>query len=82
MPSEQYASHFIHPDDIPFVTEAAKEAIKSPDPGYNNQIEYRIKYANGEIGHITARYFIVKNELGQTVKTYGAIQDITETKKS
>ena len=80
MSSERYAGLFVHPDDILMLAKATAEAIKSPDPSYSRQIEHRIKYPDGEIGYMTFRYFIGKNESGRTIKVFGAIQDITERK--
>lgn len=81
MSPERYAGLFVHPDDVPMLMKLTAEAIKSPDPNYTRQIEHRIKYSNGETGHMAFRFFIVKNEAGRTIKTFGAMQDITERKK-
>ncbi|CAN5529637.1 hypothetical protein BH11BAC3_BH11BAC3_04480 [soil metagenome] len=80
--SEQYMRLFVYPEDGAIVTKAASDAIKSKDHHYQHQIEHRVKYENGEIGYVAARFFIVKNELGRTTKTFGAIQDISESKKA
>ncbi len=82
MSSEQYVTHFVHPEDIQLIAAEGAAAIKSPDPKYNRQIEHRIKYADGGIGYVAVRFFIVKNELGRTIKVFGAVQDITERKKA
>ncbi|MET0637881.1 MAG: PAS domain S-box protein [Chitinophagaceae bacterium] len=82
MSSELYAELFVHPDDLLLVTRAAAEAIKSPSPNYSNQIEHRIKYANGGIGYMASRFFSAKDISGRTVKIVGAIQDISERKNA
>ncbi len=82
MSSERYAGLFVQKDDMAILMNAAAEAIKSPDPHYKNQIEHRIKYANGENGYMAFRYFTVKNEIGRNIKIFGAIQDITESKNA
>ncbi|MDQ7784211.1 MAG: PAS domain S-box protein [Desulfomonilaceae bacterium] len=82
MSSADYARRFVHPDDMALVKEETQKAIESNDPYFSRQLEHRILYADGEIGHISVKYFVVKDELGRTVKTYGVNQDITERKKS
>lgn len=78
MSSSDYASHFVHPDDISMVGEEIRNALEADDPDYSRQLEHRIIFPDGEIGYITVRFSIIKNEKGETVKTYGVNQDITE----
>jgi PAS domain S-box-containing protein len=82
MPSARYAELFVHPEDSKMVGIEIKKALETTDPNFSSQLEHRIIYADGEIGHITVRYFIVKDSQGRTVKTYGANQDITERKQT
>ena len=82
MSSARYAQLFVHPDDMPVVGLEIQKAIESTDPNYSRQIEHRIIYADGGIGYISVRFFIVKDNQGRTVKTYGANQDITERKQA
>ena len=82
MSSARYARLFIHPDDRPVVGLETRKAIESTDPNFSRQIEHRIIYANGEIGYISVRFFIVKDSQGRTIKAYGANQDITERKRA
>lgn len=82
MTSTEYARRFCHPDDMEMVQKETINAIKAKDPNYNRQLEHRIKYANGEIGYILVRFFIEKDSNGNTIKTYGINQEITERKKS
>jgi two-component system cell cycle sensor histidine kinase/response regulator CckA len=81
MHSAEYAHRFIHPDDIHLVGEETRKAIETTDPHFKRQIEHRILYADGTVGYITVRFFIVKDSHGRTVKTYGVNQDITERKR-
>jgi PAS domain S-box-containing protein len=76
-----YATRFVHPDDASQVAEETRKALETEDPGFNRYVEHRIRYANGTIGHIGVRFFIIKDSSGKTVKTYGVNQDITERKK-
>ncbi len=81
MSSADYARRFVHPDDISVVADETRKAIETGDPLFSRQLEHRILYADGEIGYITVRFFIVKDNTGQTIKTYGVNQDITERKR-
>jgi PAS domain S-box-containing protein len=82
MTPAQYAKQFLHPDDAWMVEAETKKAIETTDPNYSRRVEHRIIYADGEIGHIVVRFFIVKDKQGRTIKTFGANQDITEYKKA
>ncbi len=81
MSSADYARRFVHPDDISVVGNEIRKSIEATDPHFSQQLEHRVLYADGEIGHITVRIFLVKDDLGHTVKTYGVNQDITERKR-
>ncbi|MCX5826269.1 MAG: PAS domain S-box protein [Deltaproteobacteria bacterium] len=82
MHSAEYAHRFVHPDDMDVVGEETRKAIETTDPHFNRQIEHRMLYADGTVGYITVRFFIVKDSHGRTVKTYGVNQDITERKRA
>lgn len=82
MTSSQYAEQFVHPDDQTLVGTEIKKALETTDPNYVGQIDHRIIFGDGEVGYISVRYFIIKDEKGRTIKTYGANQDITERKKA
>ena len=78
MSSAEYARRFCHPDDMPMVSREIQTAIETDDPYYSRELEHRVLYADGEIGHVAVRFFIVKDSKGRTAKTYGVNQDITE----
>ncbi|MBN1392202.1 MAG: PAS domain S-box protein [Sedimentisphaerales bacterium] len=82
MSSARYARQFLHPDDVYMVEEEIKKAIKTTDPHFSRLVEHRIIYADGEIGYMAVRHFVVKDKKGRTIKTFGANQDITEYKKT
>lgn len=82
MSSAEYARQFCHPDDVALVGQEVQAAIESADPDFRRQIEHRILYADGKVGYIAVRFYIVKDSLGRTVKTYGVNQDITERKRA
>ena len=81
MNSASYTENFVHPDDRAIISKSVVDAIKSADSDFNFTAEHRIIYANGEIGHISVHFRIVKDESGRTVKNFGVNQDITERKK-
>lgn len=80
--TEEYATRFLHPDDIPRVREETIKALETNDPNYKTRIEHRIIYPDGSIGHVSVQIFIIKDNDGKTIKTYGVNQDITELKKT
>jgi len=82
MSSKDYADRFVYPDDRRLVAEEVGKAIATTDPLYSRQLEHRILYADGTVGHISVRFNIIKDESGKTVKTYGINQDITERKQA
>jgi len=82
MRSAVYAQRFLHPDDAPEVGAEIQKAIGATDPHFSRLLEHRIIYANGEIGYVSVRFFIVKDDQGRTVRTYGVNQDITERKNA
>lgn len=80
MSSGEYSKKFVVPEDIPMVGKEVQDAIASKDPNYTREIEHRIIYKDGAIGYITVRFFVTKDAFGNTVKTFGINQDITERK--
>jgi len=82
MSSARYAETFVHAGDRDKVAEEIRELLESPEPNYSRQLEHRIIYADGEIGHIAVRFRVIKDSEGRTVKTFGANQDITERKQA
>jgi PAS domain S-box-containing protein len=82
MSSAEYTQRFVHPEDAPVVGREIQQAMETTDPNFSRQLEHRIFYADGEVGYITVRIFVTKDERGRTVKTYGVNQDITERKQA
>ena len=80
MTSAQYARRFVYPDDMPMVGIETRKAIETTDPNFSRKLEHRIFFADGEQGYINVHFFINKDAMGRTVKTYGVNQDITERK--
>lgn len=82
MTADEYAKRFLHPDDLHLVGEETQKAIEATDPNYSRQMEHRIIYAEGTVGHIIVRIFIEKDADGKTIKIYGVNQDITDRKQA
>jgi PAS domain S-box-containing protein len=82
MSSAQYAQRFVHPDDRSVVSAEIQKALETTDPCFNRQLEHKMIYADGEVGYIAVRFFIIKDDKGHTVKTYGVNQDITDRKRA
>ncbi|HTY35591.1 MAG TPA: PAS domain S-box protein [Bacteroidota bacterium] len=82
MSPDSYAQRFVHPDDMAWVRRGIKLALESSDPHHSSQLEHRIIYADGGTGTITVRAFVLKDDQGRTIKTYGVNQDITERKRA
>ena len=80
MTSADYSKRFVYPEDVSFVGEQIKRAFESTEPGLGIEAEHRIVYADGEIGYVTVRIIIVKDNEGHIIKSYGVNQDITERK--
>ena len=78
MSAAEYARRFLHPDDMHVVRDEIRKSMESTYPDLSQQLEHRILYADGEVGHINVRIFVVRDSLGRPVKTYGVNQDITE----
>ena len=78
----EYAKRFVYPDDAPVVAKETMAAMESTDPKYSRELEHRIIYEDGEIGHVVVRFIAVKDTQGRAVKTFGVIQDITARKRA
>ena len=78
MSSADYARRFVHPDDRESVGAEVKAAIETNDPDFSRRLEHRILYGDGTSGYIAVRLFIIKDQAGRTIKSYGVNQDITK----
>lgn len=81
MSSNDYASKFIPPEVSSVVAEEIERTLRADDPSYSNEIEHVIIRADGEKRVIVVRNGIEKDEYGNTIKTIGVNQDITELKR-
>jgi two-component system NtrC family sensor kinase len=80
--SAQYIHRFCHPDDAQRVGREIQASLHAAEPNLSGEVEHRILFADGEVGTIVVRFFIVKDLQGHAVKIYGVNQDITERKRS
>lgn len=80
MTAEAYAKKFVHPEDAQMVGQAVGELLANKDPEYSMQLEHRIIFADGSMGHVAVRFFAEKDEFGNAIKTHGINQDITDYK--
>jgi len=80
MSSAEYANRFVYPDDIVLVGIEVKNAIEATSSSFCRYVEHRYISANGSEGYLAVRIFIVKDDQGNTISTYGFNQDITERK--
>ena len=82
MSSEEYAKRFIPPEESYLVAEEIAKTLETDDPNYFQTIEHSIIRADNEKRFILVSLGIIKDSKGQTIKIYGANQDITERKKA
>ena len=81
MSSAEYARRFCHPDDAHMVG-ARSAAIEVTDPNRGRELEHRILFTDGTVGHIVVRFSLVRDSAGRVIRTYGVNQDITERKRA
>jgi PAS domain S-box-containing protein len=82
MTCAQYVQRFIPAEERNEIQKNIRSAVDITDPHFSIETEHRIVYADGEIGYINVRLFIVRENEGSTVKVYGIHHDITEQKKT
>lgn len=82
MSSSRYTELFVHPEDVMVVGNEIRKALKAEDENYTQRLEHRMIYSDGQSGFIEVRIFIIKDEKGNTIKSYGVNQDITERKNN
>jgi PAS domain S-box-containing protein len=80
MSSQEYAERFIPPEESPLVAEEIAKALKTDDPNYFSTVQHRITRPDGKERFMLIRIVVVKDEKGQTIRTMGVNQDITEFK--
>ncbi|WP_407357194.1 PAS domain S-box protein [Methanolobus sp. WCC5] len=81
MSIDEYTNRFVYPEDRHLVYEEVLKASDCDNPNSSRYLEHRMIYADGGIGHMTVKFFIVKDCKGKTIRTYGINQDITERRQ-
>ncbi len=76
--SAQYSRDFVHPDDAPLVGSEIQKAIESRERLFTRTLEHRIIFSNGEIGYISVRFSVERDENGRITRWWGVNQDITD----
>jgi len=69
----------IHPDDREFVIQRHAQLLAEGGP---REIEYRVVWPDGNVHVLLAVATVVRDELGQAIRTYGTNLDITERKQA
>lgn len=78
MSSAEYAKRFVHPEEQSVVRQEILNSIETNESNEVRQFEHRIIYADGEVGYLTVRFAIVKDDKGKSMKLIGINQDISE----
>ncbi len=80
MTVERYVEVFVYPGDRTYVAMQIEKTFQSTEPLHTLKLEHRIVYGSGDIGYISVSCYIVNNEAGETIRSFGINQDITEQK--
>jgi PAS domain S-box-containing protein len=79
---QEYAVRFIHPDDRHLLDQEIRKSLDTDGTEVSRKLEHRIRYEDGTTGYISVYYFIVRDQQGRIIKTYGINQDITDRKQA
>jgi PAS domain S-box-containing protein len=71
--------HRVHPNDLPYVSQAFRSALESDAPGYS--LEYRVRHCDGHYVDVLDRARIVRDESGRAVRVVGGSTDISERRR-
>lgn len=81
MTADEYARRFLFPEDANLVQDELTKAMKATNEKTSFYLEHKFRYHDGGTGYLGVKYYIIKDKSGNTIKTYGVNQDITEKKK-
>ena len=76
--SAEYARNFVHPDDAALVGAEIQRVIESKERHFKTDLEHRIIFEGGEVGYISVKINVERDENGKILRWYGANQDVTE----
>jgi PAS domain S-box-containing protein len=63
MTREEYLRRFVHPDDLPHISQIVEQRIKASELESLPDLEHRIIRRDGEVRHILARARVIKADL-------------------
>ncbi|MCB8924427.1 MAG: PAS domain S-box protein [Ardenticatenaceae bacterium] len=78
--AQEYATKFVPPEEAAIVATEVGEAMATDDPNFSRDFESVNLTTDGKIIPVRVRFRIEKDAQGNTIKTYGANQDISEQK--
>ena len=81
MTFNEYAERFLFPEDRERIESEVESMLRSSRSHQFKKMEHPIKYADGETGYISVRFFSIFDKNGKKIKSFGANQDITERKR-
>ena len=70
----------IHPQDIPRLTEAFRELVRSDGAAGRDGLRYRGNLASGETRWFEARTTLIRDDAGRVVEFHDVVRDVTATK--
>ncbi len=73
-----YERAFVHPDDAPWLRKKNEELWVTADI---DSVEFRVVRRDGQVRHVVILRKWITDELGEVVRVYGAMQDITDFKR-
>lgn len=80
MTPRQYTETFLFPEDRQLVIDEHTKALEDYFHSYPVTLEHKFRYYDGGTGYISVTYFVVRDQYGRVVGTYGVNQDITTRK--
>ena len=78
--AQDYATKFVPPDEAAIVANEVGKALATDDPNFSRNFESINLTTDGKTIPVRVRFRVVKDAQGNTIKTLGANQDITEQK--
>jgi len=82
MSAETYIRRFIPPEEVSKLQERIAADLCACDPDFEARLEHRIIRGDGEERFVAVVIRVVKDEMGRAIRTYGATQDVTESRQA
>jgi PAS domain S-box-containing protein len=79
--SADYSRNFVHPEDALLVGAEIQKALQSRERYFNAALEHRVIFPDGEVGYMSVKVNVERDENGKIIRWYGANQDVTERKR-